>query len=160
MANAVIAWHGNGTIRYIPFPEDLKSRYQSFTEADIGMALAVRNLMHDLRSAGEVTGGPRPFAPRDRSVKMFLTFNKTDDAERAQDIATAYLAASYQLMKQQRLADQLIAGAGFGAGASRRAERLPSSKRSGFQASVAAVRPQTAIATTTHAPPRPMAFTR
>ena len=32
----------------------------------------------------------------------------------AQDIATAYLAASYQLMKQQRLADQLIAGAGFG----------------------------------------------
>ncbi len=33
----------------------------------------------------------------------------------AQDIATAYLAASYQLMKQQRLADQLIAGAGFGA---------------------------------------------
>ena len=36
VANAVIAWHGNGTIRYIPFPEDLKSRYQSFTEADIG----------------------------------------------------------------------------------------------------------------------------
>ncbi|MEQ1774492.1 MAG: MG2 domain-containing protein [Burkholderiales bacterium] len=32
----------------------------------------------------------------------------------AQDISTAYLAASYQLMKQQRLADQLIAGAGFG----------------------------------------------
>ena len=31
------------------------------------MALAVRNLMHDLRSAGEVTGGPRPFSPRDRS---------------------------------------------------------------------------------------------
>ena len=28
-------------------------------------------------------------APRDRSVKMFLTFNKTDDANRAQDIATA-----------------------------------------------------------------------
>jgi uncharacterized protein YfaS (alpha-2-macroglobulin family) len=31
----------------------------------------------------------------------------------AQDIATAYLAASYQLMKQQRLADQLIAGVTF-----------------------------------------------
>lgn len=31
----------------------------------------------------------------------------------AQDIATAYLAASYQLMKQQRLADQLIAGVVF-----------------------------------------------
>jgi uncharacterized protein len=39
-----------------------------FTEADIGMTLAVRNLMHDLRSAGEVTGGPRPFSPRDRSA--------------------------------------------------------------------------------------------
>jgi len=30
--------------------------------------LAVRNLMHDLRSAGEVTSGPRPFTPRDRSA--------------------------------------------------------------------------------------------
>jgi uncharacterized protein YaiI (UPF0178 family) len=39
-----------------------------FTEAAMGMTLAVRNLMHDLRSAGEVTGGPRPFAPRDRSA--------------------------------------------------------------------------------------------
>ena len=39
-----------------------------FTEQAIGMTLAVRNLMHDLRSAGEVTGGPRPFAPRDRSA--------------------------------------------------------------------------------------------
>ncbi len=39
-----------------------------FTEESIGMTLAVRNLMHDLRSAGEVTGGPRPFSPRDRSA--------------------------------------------------------------------------------------------
>ncbi|RAI39278.1 YaiI/YqxD family protein [Rhodoplanes roseus] len=39
-----------------------------FTEADIGMALAVRNLMTDLRSAGEQTSGPRPFTPRDRST--------------------------------------------------------------------------------------------
>src|SRR3954451_5321473 len=39
-----------------------------FTEASIGMTLAVRNLMTDLRSAGEVTGGPRSFAPRDRSA--------------------------------------------------------------------------------------------
>ena len=39
-----------------------------FTEDSIGMTLAVRNLMHDLRSAGEVTGGPRPFSPRDRSA--------------------------------------------------------------------------------------------
>ncbi len=39
-----------------------------FTEELMGMTLAVRNLMHDLRSAGEVTGGPRPFSPRDRSA--------------------------------------------------------------------------------------------
>jgi uncharacterized protein YaiI (UPF0178 family) len=39
-----------------------------FTEESIGMTLAVRNLMTDLRSAGEVTGGPRSFAPRDRST--------------------------------------------------------------------------------------------
>jgi len=39
-----------------------------FTEDAIGMALAVRNLMTDLRSSGEVTGGPRSFSPRDRSA--------------------------------------------------------------------------------------------
>jgi uncharacterized protein len=39
-----------------------------FTEQSIGMTLAVRNLMHDLRSAGETTRGPRPFSPRDRSA--------------------------------------------------------------------------------------------
>ena len=39
-----------------------------FTEQAIGMTLAVRNLMHDLRSAGEVTRGPPPFSPRDRSA--------------------------------------------------------------------------------------------
>jgi uncharacterized protein YaiI (UPF0178 family) len=32
------------------------------------MALANRNLMQDLREAGTVTGGPKPFAPRDRST--------------------------------------------------------------------------------------------
>jgi uncharacterized protein len=39
-----------------------------FTEQSIGMALAVRNLMTDLRSSGEVTGGPKSFVPRDRSA--------------------------------------------------------------------------------------------
>jgi uncharacterized protein len=39
-----------------------------FTEATIGMALATRNLMEQLRSTGEVTGGPKPFSPRDRSA--------------------------------------------------------------------------------------------
>src|SRR3977135_1868278 len=41
---------------------------KQFTEASIGMTLAVRNLMTDLRSSGEVTGGPRSFAPPDRST--------------------------------------------------------------------------------------------
>jgi uncharacterized protein YaiI (UPF0178 family) len=40
---------------------------KAFTEDSIGMALAVRNLMTDLRSAGETTGGPRGFSPKDRS---------------------------------------------------------------------------------------------
>jgi uncharacterized protein len=39
-----------------------------FSEASIGMTLAVRNLMTDLRSSGEVTGGPKSFSPRDRSA--------------------------------------------------------------------------------------------
>ena len=39
-----------------------------FSEQSIGMTLAVRNLMTDLRSSGEVTGGPKSFAPRDRSA--------------------------------------------------------------------------------------------
>jgi uncharacterized protein YaiI (UPF0178 family) len=38
-----------------------------FTEESIGMTLATRNLMDSLRSAGAITGGPKPFAPRDRS---------------------------------------------------------------------------------------------
>jgi ADP-L-glycero-D-manno-heptose 6-epimerase len=42
LARAVIAWHGKGTIRYIPFPPELASSYQSFTQANIGA----------LRSAG------------------------------------------------------------------------------------------------------------
>ncbi|HKS63450.1 MAG TPA: YaiI/YqxD family protein [Xanthobacteraceae bacterium] len=39
-----------------------------FSEASIGLTLATRNLMDQLRSAGEITGGPRPFAPKDRSA--------------------------------------------------------------------------------------------
>ena len=35
VANAVIAYHGKGNIEYIPFPDHLVGRYQSFTEADI-----------------------------------------------------------------------------------------------------------------------------
>jgi hypothetical protein len=39
-----------------------------FTEQSIGDVLATRNLMDGLRSAGQITGGPKPFAPRDRSA--------------------------------------------------------------------------------------------
>ena len=40
---------------------------KAFDEDSIGMQLATRNLLHELRGAGEITGGPKPFAPRDRS---------------------------------------------------------------------------------------------
>jgi ADP-L-glycero-D-manno-heptose 6-epimerase len=35
LARAVLRWHGRGEIRYMPFPEELKLRYQSYTEANI-----------------------------------------------------------------------------------------------------------------------------
>ena len=40
---------------------------KAFDEDSMGMSLATRNLLHELRSAGAVTGGPKPFSPRDRS---------------------------------------------------------------------------------------------
>ncbi len=40
---------------------------RSFTEDNIGDALATRALLADLRGAGEQTRGPAPFDPRDRS---------------------------------------------------------------------------------------------
>ena len=47
-----------------------------FTEQSIGMTLAVRNLMTDLRSSGEVTGGPKSFESRDRST-FLATLDQT-----------------------------------------------------------------------------------
>ncbi len=38
-----------------------------FTEENIGGAVATRDLLADLRGAGEVTGGPPPITKRDRS---------------------------------------------------------------------------------------------
>src|SRR5690606_29345805 len=58
VARAVIDWHGRGSIRYIPFPEDLKPRYQSFTEADISA----------LRAAGYAA----PFLDVKAGVKAYL----------------------------------------------------------------------------------------
>lgn len=39
-----------------------------FSENSIGMTLATRNLMDELRSQGAITGGPKPFSPKDRSA--------------------------------------------------------------------------------------------
>jgi len=35
VAKAVIKYHGKGKVEYIPFPDVLKGRYQSYTEADL-----------------------------------------------------------------------------------------------------------------------------
>jgi ADP-L-glycero-D-manno-heptose 6-epimerase len=35
VAQAVIDWHQDGSIEYIPFPEHLKGVYQSYTQAEI-----------------------------------------------------------------------------------------------------------------------------
>ena len=58
IANAVIAWHGKGSIDYVPFPENLKGRYQSFTEAS-----------HDQLRA---IGYDRPFLTVEEGVKRYL----------------------------------------------------------------------------------------
>ena len=47
-----------------------------FTEDNVGQAVAMRNLMTDLRAAGGITGGPPPLTKRDRS--RFL--KKLDEA--------------------------------------------------------------------------------
>ena len=38
-----------------------------FTEVNIGEVVATRDLLSDLRGAGEITGGPPPITKRDRS---------------------------------------------------------------------------------------------
>ncbi len=38
-----------------------------FTDDNIGQAVATRNLLEELRGAGEITGGPPPLEKRDRS---------------------------------------------------------------------------------------------
>lgn len=46
-----------------------------FTEQSIGMALATRNLMDELRSAGAITTGPPPFRQQDRSAFLSALHN-------------------------------------------------------------------------------------
>lgn len=54
----------------------LDPRGNPFTENDIGSALAMRELMSDLRQDGSVMGGPAPMTAKDRS--RFLS--KLDEA--------------------------------------------------------------------------------
>lgn len=45
----------------------LDPRGKEFTEAEIGAAMAIRDLMRGLRADGTVSGGPPPMAAKDRS---------------------------------------------------------------------------------------------
>jgi len=54
----------------------LDPKGRQFTDNDIGSALALRELLGELRQTGVVTGGPAPMSPKDRS--RFLS--KLDDA--------------------------------------------------------------------------------
>ncbi len=59
----------------------LDLRGGAFTEEGIGHALAGRELMSHLRAMDAVTGGPAPFAPRDRS-KFLQRLDETIHAQR------------------------------------------------------------------------------
>lgn len=58
IAHTVMAWHGGGELEYVPFPEHLRGRYQSFTEADIG---ALRNAGYD-----------KPFKTVEQGVALYM----------------------------------------------------------------------------------------
>jgi ADP-L-glycero-D-manno-heptose 6-epimerase len=62
VANAVIAWHGTGELEYIPFPDHLRGRYQSFTEADMS---ALRALGYD-----------KPFRSVEQGVPLYMDWLK------------------------------------------------------------------------------------
>ena len=54
MAEAVIKFHGKGEIQTIPFPDHLKSRYQTFTQADL-TALRAAGYTGEFKSVAEGT---------------------------------------------------------------------------------------------------------
>lgn len=58
VAQAVVDWHGKGEIHYIAFPEHLKGRYQSYTQADISA----------LREAGYT----EPFKTVEEGVREYM----------------------------------------------------------------------------------------
>ena len=45
----------------------LKPNGKSYTDDNIGIALATREIMEKIRETGEITGGPLPFSKADRS---------------------------------------------------------------------------------------------
>jgi ADP-L-glycero-D-manno-heptose 6-epimerase len=58
VAQAVLEYHGSGEIEYIPFPDHLKGRYQSFTEADL--------------SALRAAGCDHRFKPVEEGVRLYM----------------------------------------------------------------------------------------
>jgi len=66
VARAVIAWHGRGQVRYVPFPPGLLAGYQSFTEADLAT----------LRLAGY----PHDFIGLEEGVRAYLDWLKASAA--------------------------------------------------------------------------------
>lgn len=60
VAQAVIRYHGRGELSYIPFPEHLEGRYQTYTQAD----------MTRLRQAGYA----QPFMPVETGVPRYLAW--------------------------------------------------------------------------------------
>lgn len=68
VANAVIHWHQRGKIQYIPFPQNLQGRYQSFTQADIS---ALRDV-----------GYKEKFKSVEEGMKVYLDWLNTEIKER------------------------------------------------------------------------------
>jgi len=65
VARAVVDFHGRGEIEYIPFPDSLQGRYQSYTQAD----------MDALRSAGY----EEPFLTVEQGVRAYLEWLHSRD---------------------------------------------------------------------------------
>ena len=53
VAQAVLAHHGRGRIEYIPFPDELRRHYQSYTEADLTALRETAGCPQTFRSVGE-----------------------------------------------------------------------------------------------------------
>ncbi|UCC55462.1 MAG: ADP-glyceromanno-heptose 6-epimerase [Gammaproteobacteria bacterium] len=62
VANAVISWHGKGSIEYIPFPDNLRGHYQGRTEADI--------------SALRAAGYDKPFLSVEEGIPRYMEWLK------------------------------------------------------------------------------------